>query len=107
MALLHARVAAAEAGARGFSPGVVEAVRRHTLGGAGMSVLDECVFVADAVAPGRTWKGVGGVRRRATESLDAAVLELAERDLARLRKRGREPHPAMLALIEERRGTKI
>jgi HD superfamily phosphohydrolase YqeK len=78
------------------------AVARHTLGGPGMSVLDDCVFVADATEPGRTWKGVDDVRRLARESLDAAVVSLAERDLARLRARGRAPHPLMVALLEER-----
>jgi predicted HD superfamily hydrolase involved in NAD metabolism len=102
--LLHARLAAAEAAAAGFSPAVVGAIARHTLGGPGMSVLDACVFVADATEPGRIWKGVDDVRRLARESLDAAVLTLAERDAARLRERGRAPHPLMLALLEERRG---
>ncbi len=101
--LLHARLAAAEAGAAGFSPAVVEAIARHTLGGPGMSALDACVYVADATEPGRTWKGVDDVRRLALESLDGAVLTLVERDVARLRERGRAPHPLMLALLEERR----
>jgi predicted HD superfamily hydrolase involved in NAD metabolism len=104
VALLHAQVAAEELAEHGFSPAIVEAVRRHTLGGPGMSVLDKCVFVADAIEPGRTWSGVEETRRRALESLDAAVLELARRDLVRLRARGREPHPLMLALVRESRG---
>ena len=99
--LLHARVAAAEIAALGFAPEVVEAVERHTLGGPGMSLLDEVVFVADGIAPGRTWKGVDEVRRRAMESLDAAALDLVRRDLDRLRRQGREPHPRMMALYEE------
>ena len=104
--LLHARLAAAEAAAAGFSAPVVEAIARHTLGGPGMSVLDACVFVADATEPGRSWKGVDDARRLAHESLDAAVLSLAERDVARLSARGRAPHPLMLALLEERRGAR-
>ncbi|HMK92676.1 MAG TPA: bis(5'-nucleosyl)-tetraphosphatase (symmetrical) YqeK [Thermoleophilia bacterium] len=99
--LLHARVAAAELADRGFSAEVVEAVSRHTLGGPAMSLLDECVFVADGIAPGRTWKGVDEVRRRATESLDAAALDLVRRDLERLRRQGREPQQEMLALQVE------
>ena len=69
-----------------------------------MSVLDTCLFVADATEPGRTWSGVEEIRRQATESLDEAALGLVERDLERLRSRGREPHPLMLAFLEERRG---
>ena len=101
--LLHARIAAAELAALGFSSAVVEAVERHTLGGPGMSLLDEVVFVADGVAPGRTWEGVDEVRRRATESLDAAAFDLVRRDLERLRRQGRRPHERMLALHEELR----
>ena len=99
--LLHARVAGAELAARGFSAEVVEAVSRHTLGGPGMSLLDECVFVADGIAPGRTWKGVDEVRRRATESLDAAALDLVRRDLDRLGRQSRVPQREMLELYEE------
>jgi len=105
--LLHARVAAAEVAAAGFSPQVAEAIRRHTLGGPGMSVLDECLFVADAIEPGRTWQGVDQVRRQALESLDAAALTLVRRDVQRLRDRGREPHPTMMALLEEKSGTQL
>ena len=105
--LLHARVAAAEVAAEGFSPQIAEAIRRHTLGGPGMSVLDECLFVADATEPGRTWQGVDEVRREALESLGGAALTLARRDVERLRSRGREPHPLMMALLEEKRGTQV
>ena len=103
--LLHARVAAAEVAAAGFAAPVAEAIRRHTLGGPHMTVLDACLFVADATAPGRTWKGVDQVRDQAMESLDGAVLTLVTRDIERLRARGREPHPFMLALYKEKRGT--
>ena len=102
--LLHARVAAAEVAEAGFSAPIAVAIGRHTLGGPRMSVLDVCLFVADATAPGRAWKGVDEVRRQAMDSLDAAALTLVERDIERLRARGREPHPFMLALLEEKRG---
>ena len=91
----------------GFSPAVADAIRRHTLGGPGLSVLAACLFVADATEPGRTWKGVDQVRRRAIESLDGAVLALARRDVERLRARGRAPHPLMLALLKERDGAQV
>ena len=47
-----------------FAAPIAEAIGRHTLGGPRMSVLDACLFVADATEPGRTWKGVDEVRRR-------------------------------------------
>jgi len=102
--LLHARVAAAQVAEAGFDPAVAQAIARHTLGGPGMSVLDTCLFVADATEPGRSWNGVDDVRRQAVESLDDAALTLVERDLERLRAHGRSPHPLMLAFLEERRG---
>ena len=104
MQLLHARVAAAQVAEAGFAPAIAEAIGRHTLAGPGMSVLDTCLFVADATEPGRAWNGVDEMRRLATESLDDAALGLVERDLERLRARGRTPHPLMLAYLEERRG---
>jgi nicotinate-nucleotide adenylyltransferase len=103
--LLHARVAAATVAEAGFAAPIAEAIRRHTLGGPRMTVLDACLFVADATAQGRTWKGVDEVRGQAMVSLDAATLTLVTREIERLRGRGREPHPFMLALYKEKRGT--
>lgn len=102
--LLHAPVAAAEAAAAGFGPDVAAAIARHTVGGAKMTTLQQCLFLADAIEPGRTWQGVEAVRKLASASLDEAIAEVVRRDLERLRKHGREAHPGMIALAQESHG---
>ncbi len=99
--LLHAPVAAAELGRRGLPEGCCEAVRRHTVGGAGMSTLDRCVYVADAAEAGRDYPGVDELRALAQESLLAAVAWSARRTLVRLIERRRPIHPDTLALYNE------
>ena len=51
-------------------PGVLSAIRKHTLGDAEMSALDCAVYLADALEPGRAYEG------------RAETADLAMRDLA-------------------------
>jgi len=99
--LLHAPVAAAELQRLGLSPACCAAVRRHTVGGAGMNTLERCVYLADAIEPGRSYDGVEELRRLSTESLPEAVAWSARRTLRRLVERRRPVHPDTLALYNE------
>lgn len=99
--LLHARVGAAELQTLGVSAAVCAAVRRHTVGGAGMNVLERCLYVADATEPGRRYCGVEELRRLSRSSLDEAVAWCARRTLRRLLERGRPIHPDTVALYNE------
>jgi predicted HD superfamily hydrolase involved in NAD metabolism len=99
--LLHAGVAAAELAALGVPASVCAAIRRHTVGGSGMSVLERCLYVADAVEPGRRYDGVEEARQLSRRSLDDAVAWCARRTLMRLVERGRPIHPATVALYNE------
>ena len=101
VSLLHAPVAAAELERQGVSAECCEAVRRHTVGGAGMNTLERCVYVADAIEPARSYEGVDQLRRLARESLTEAVVWSARRTLGRLVERGRPVHPDTLALYNE------
>jgi predicted HD superfamily hydrolase involved in NAD metabolism len=104
--LLHGPLAAAVLESEGFAGSVLDAIARHTIGGTGMSPLARCLFVADASEPGRAYLGVDEVRRLAKVSLDDAVALVVGRDVRRLTARGREVHPAMMALDEELNGTR-
>jgi len=99
--LLHAPVAAAELARLGVSEVCCAAVRRHTVGGAGMNTLERCVYLADAIEPGRSYDGVDELRRLSTESLPEAVAWSARRTLRRLVERRRPVHPDTLALYNE------
>lgn len=74
--LAHGKIAAATCG-REFGVAdsdVINAVSYHTTGRAGMSLLEEIIYVADAIEPGRDYPGVEEIRRAAEEDLDRACL---------------------------------
>ena len=52
---------------------ILNAVRRHTVGAKEMTMLDQIVYVADCIEPGRDFPGVDQARQLAAESLRAAV----------------------------------
>ena len=54
---------------------VIDAIRYHTTGRAGMTLLDKVIFVADFTSADRDYDGVDKMRRVADNSLDEAVLE--------------------------------
>lgn len=89
VALLHGPVAAAELAAEGLAPAAARAIARHTVGAAGMTILEKCLYVADFCEPGRDFPGVDAVRRLAEVSLDDAVAEAARMSLAAVLAKGR------------------
>ena len=60
---------------------ILNAVRFHTVGRAGMSRLEEIIYIADMISEERDYKGVGKMRKLAYENLQLAMLE-ALRDAA-------------------------
>jgi predicted HD superfamily hydrolase involved in NAD metabolism len=99
--LLHARLAAAELSSQDLSSDCRDAIARHTVGGAGMSVLAQCLYVADTAEPGRTYKGAAELRALAAESLRDALQASITRTLQHLVDRGRPIHPDTIALYNE------
>lgn len=99
--LLHARVAAAELDEAGLDGEVTSAIALHTVGGAGMTVLEKCVYLADFCEPGRDVQGLGMTRSLARSSLDEAVAAAARQTLLDLIGRGRPVVPAALELYNE------
>ena len=52
---------------------VLQAIRLHTIGGAGMSTLERIIFLADATEPRRDFPGVDAIRAAAETNLDEAL----------------------------------
>lgn len=102
--ILHGPVAAAELSERGLDPEVASAIRLHTVGAAGMTTLQKCVYLADYLEPGRDFPGVNEVRELATTSLDRALGAAARLTLLDIVGRGRGVVPAALALYNETHG---
>ena len=54
---------------------IINAVRFHTVGRAGMTRLEEIVYLGDLISADRAYKDVDKMRKSAYASLDAAMLE--------------------------------
>lgn len=74
-------------------PDLLNAVRYHTTGRAGMSLLEKVVYLADAIEPGRVYPGIDEIRELAQKSLDQACLRSMERSIAYIQERGLFLHP--------------
>lgn len=67
---------------------VLNAVRYHTTGRAGMSLLEKIIYTADAVSYEREYKGVEALRKDAFSDLDRTMLEIMRFTLKKLVKDG-------------------
>ncbi len=56
-------------------PEIIDAIRYHTTGRAGMTLLDKVIFIADFISADRDFDGVDKLRKLADKDLDEAVLE--------------------------------
>lgn len=74
--LLHAEVAAfvAEQEYGIDDPEVLDAIRYHTSGRVGMTLLDKIVCLADYIEPGRNFPGVDRMRELAEHNLEQALV---------------------------------
>ena len=105
--LLHgpvaAEVAQAELGVK--DEAVLEAVRVHTTGAAGMQPLSLAVFVADKTEPGREGEWAERLRELADRDLEEAARESLKSSISYTEERGRAVHPKSreaLAWLEDR-----
>ncbi len=85
-------------------PDVLNAVRYHTTGRAGMSRLEKIIYIADLTSAERSYPDVDTVRGLAEESLESAMLYALEFLLCDLVKRKRYLHPDSVEAYNELRG---
>lgn len=87
---------------------VLDAIRFHTSGRAGMTLLDKIVCLADYIEPGRNFPGVDRIRELADQSLERALIAGFDSTIQYLIAQGKKIYPlTMLArnsLIDELRG---
>jgi predicted HD superfamily hydrolase involved in NAD metabolism len=79
---------------------ILSAIRKHTLAAATMSPLDEILYLADGLEPGRTYAGRAGMLALAFDDLAAAMAAHLTEALAYQRSRRLDPAPQTLAAIE-------
>lgn len=80
---------------------IYKAVRYHTTGRAGMSLLEKIVYLADYISAERNYKDVDVMRKLCDESMDKAVLYALEFGIPDLVRRGSVIHPDSLDLYNE------
>lgn len=91
----HAFTAAGYAEHRLFvsDPDILNAIRYHTTGRAGMSLLEKLIFLADGIEEGRAFDGVEEIRKAAFEDLDRAMLISLEMTKEKIENNGAYLHP--------------
>ncbi len=81
---------------------LLDAVRYHTTGRAGMSLLEKIVFVADFTSADRRYPDVDEVRRLSDVSLEETMIYAIDYTIRDLLNKGQAIHPDTLAAYNER-----
>ena len=79
---------------------VINAVKYHTTGRAGMSLLEKILYIADVIEPGRDYPGVEKLRELAYKDLDSACLTAMENTVEYVRAKGNFVDEDTLQAIE-------
>ncbi|GHH97073.1 bis(5'-nucleosyl)-tetraphosphatase (symmetrical) YqeK [Neobacillus kokaensis] len=72
---------------------ILAAIRYHTSGRPGMSILEKVVYLADYIEPGRHFPGVDEVRGLAKESLEKALIKSVQNTILFLLKKNQMVYP--------------
>ena len=86
-------------------PAILQAIRRHTLGGPNMTAMDALIYVSDFIEPGRRpFPGLEDARALAEKDIFAAMALSARLSSGYLTSRGKAPHPRTEILIQQATG---
>lgn len=103
--LLHAKTGAGIAEAVfGTDREITEAIRWHTTGKGGMTLLEKVIYLADYIEPTRDFPGVEELRKRCYENLDAGLLLGLEMTIREMEERGAPIHPRTLEARDALKG---
>ncbi|WP_128895875.1 bis(5'-nucleosyl)-tetraphosphatase (symmetrical) YqeK [Longirhabdus pacifica] len=84
---------------------ILDAIKYHTSGRVGMTVLDKVICVADYIEPNRSYPGVEQIRELAKKSLDEALLAGLDSTIEFLLEKGKKVYPQTIfsrnAIIDE------
>lgn len=75
-------------------PEVLDAIKYHTSGRIGMTLLDKIIYLADYIEPGRHFPGVDEVREIAKFSLNKALIKSIQNTILFLMKKGQPVFPS-------------
>ena len=80
---------------------IIRAVRYHTTGRSGMSLLEKIVYLADYISADRNYNGVEDMRRLCKSDSDEAILYALTFGIPDLVSKGRVIHPDSIDLYNE------
>ncbi|MBN8191036.1 bis(5'-nucleosyl)-tetraphosphatase (symmetrical) YqeK [Bacillus sp. NTK074B] len=80
---------------------ILDAIRFHTSGKEGMTILDKVIYLADYIEPNRGFPGVEEVRELAKESLDAAIIKALQNTMTFLMKKNQAIYPDTFRFYNE------
>lgn len=72
---------------------VLDAIRYHTSGRQGMTILEKIIYLADYMEPGRHFPGVEEVREMAKNDLEKALIKAIQNTILFLLKRNQSVYP--------------
>lgn len=72
------------------------AIRWHTTGRTGMSLLEKIIYLADLVEPGRDFQGIDKIRKIAYHDIDKAMREALNQVIGFVQSKGLSLHPYSL-----------
>ncbi len=105
--LLHAKTGAAIArNVFGVDDEIYSAIRWHTTGHAGMTLLEKIIYLADYIEPSRDFPGVEKLRRMCYEDLDKGLLTGLEMTIEEMLGMGNPVHRATLEARDALKGLK-
>lgn len=81
-------------------PEILAAIRNHTIGRVGMSLLEKIIYVADKLEPSREFRGVEAMRRAAYEDINKAMLMVMRHSADYTAASGRSVNPSTEAVME-------
>ena len=103
--LLHAKTGAGVAAAVfGTDEEITNAIRWHTTGRGGMTLLEKVIYLADYIEPTRDFPGVEELRRVCYEDLDAGLLLGLEMTIREMESRNAPIHPKTLEARDALKG---
>lgn len=77
---------------------VLNAIKYHTIGAAGMTLLEKIIYIADMTEVNRNFPGVEILRQRVSESIDEAIKESIKQQLEFNMSKNGVIHPNMIIL---------
>lgn len=72
------------------------AIRWHTTGRAGMSLLEKVIYLADLIEPGRDFEGIEVIRQISYQDIDKAMLMALKQVMCFVQSKGFALHPNSL-----------